>query len=74
MKRIKWQSGVELEIRGYNIERAINVLSAGGVEFFEIEKKDAKNIRVQFKGKYSQKVKKYLKEHSYGIKWNNYYE
>ena len=68
MKRIKWQSGVELEIRGYNIERAINVLSAGGVEFFEIEKKDAKNIRVQFKGKYSQKVKKYLKEHKFEIK------
>ena len=67
LKRIKWGAGVELEICGYNIERALNVLSGSGVEFLETEKTGVKNARVQFKSRYRKQVKKYLKEHKFEI-------
>lgn len=67
LKRIKWGAGVELEICGYNIERALNVLSGSGVEFLETEKTGVKNARVQFKNRYRKQVKKYLKEHKFEI-------
>ena len=66
-KFFKQKSCVEFLIKGYNIERMLNDLAKRGVEFFEVEKIDAKNARVQVKVRNRKFVKKYLKERQFEI-------
>lgn len=55
-------SCVELTISGYNIERTLNFLCSKNVEFFEVEKYNIKQARIQIRRKDKKFVKKCLEE------------
>lgn len=66
------KSCVELKISGYNLERTLNFLCAKNVEFYEVEKINPKNARIQIKSKDKKLVKKSLEERKIAVISENY--
>ena len=58
---------VELDLCGLNIERTLNCLCKQKVEFYYVEKKDIKNVKIKIKNKYLKIILKTLNENNIEI-------
>ena len=65
-------SCIEMEISGYNIERTLNFLCSKNVEFYEVEKYNLKQARIQIKPKDKKFVKQFLAERKIEVESEKY--
>lgn len=65
-------SCIEMEITGYNIERTLNFLCSKNIQFYEVEKYNLKQARIQIKPKDKKFVKQFLAERKIEIDSEKY--